>query len=152
MQEQVGAFASSDNRRWLVFEFGPAAWTGTRKPENVVNILHCWRVSGDISKSNQFVTEQRRQSNSQGVRVEEVQVAKDLLRFKPTGTKEKLFTGWTGWSDADFQLRLGDMNAKRGVFAVKGDVSTTYFACGRRSGSEGSPAVTPPSRSTHLHA
>jgi hypothetical protein len=109
----------------LVFEYGPASWTGTRKQDNVVNVLHCWRVSGDVSKSNQLVTEQRRQATPLGVRVEEVQVTKELLRFKPAGTKEKMFMSWTGWSDTDFGLRVGDMDVKRGVFAIKGDMPAT---------------------------
>ena len=129
-----------DNRQWLTFEYGPAAWTGTRKQENVVHVLHCWRINGDISKSSQVVTEQRRHSTSHGVRVEEVHVTKDLVRFKPTSMKEKLFTGWTGWSDADFHLHIGDMEVKRGVFAVKAEMSAAYLAHRRTSGSEGLPA------------
>ena len=133
-QNQVGAFASMDNRRWLVFEFGPASWVGTRKQENVVNTMHCWRVSGDVSKSNQLVTEQRRHATSHGVRVEDVQVTKEILRFKPAGMKEKMFMGWTGWSDADFGLRIGDMDAKRGVFALRADMSGTYCSHGSDTG------------------
>ena len=110
-----------DCRSWIVFSYGQAAFTGSRKAANSVDTLHVWRVTGDLAQTSQMVTERRRVQGVTGMRIEEIQVSQVSKRWRATGPKEKLFVGWAGW--ADLKLNIGDTQCERGIFAEKGGKS-----------------------------
>jgi len=107
-----------DLTTWMVFTCGPAAFTGSRKTSNAVDVVQAWQVSGDTVEMNRSVTEQRHVDTKMGSRIEEVQVSQVSKRWRSTGSCEKLYVGWAGW--AELKLNIGDGICDRCICALKG--------------------------------
>ncbi len=50
-RQNSGGYCSTNLTQWLVFSYGPAEWTGLRKAGNAVDVLHAFRISGNIEES-----------------------------------------------------------------------------------------------------
>jgi len=115
---QLGAYSSLDLSTWMIFTYGPAAFTGSRKTSNTVDVLRVWQVSGDLSPLSRSVTQEQREATLRGMRTEEVHMVQVSRRWRATGPCNKLYVGWAGW--AELKLNIGHSCCERCVCANKG--------------------------------
>ena len=133
-QHTQGGYCAANLTQWLVFSYGPAEWTGVRKPGNAVDVLHAFRISGNVEEHIVQGVETRRTVTQDGNTVaEEVQVVKVMKRFVPGPSKEKLFVGWTGWGPDDWCFLVNTGRFRRGIFAEKAGGPEPQFYALRRS-------------------
>ena len=102
--------------------------------DNAIDVMHAFRVSGNIEQFTVDGVEQRQIVESDGTTVsQEVQVQKVGRRFIRGGSREKLFCGWNGWGPNDWGFLLNNARFKQGIFAESASV---FWAC-RLVGSPG---------------
>jgi hypothetical protein len=107
-----------DLTTWMVFTYGPAPFTGSRKTSNAVDVIVGWQVSGDITEMSRSVVQTQRLDTDTGSRTAEVQVLQVSKRWRATGPCERLYVGWAGW--AELKLNIGNYCCASCICANKG--------------------------------
>ena len=107
-----------DLTTWMVFTYGPAPFTGSRKTSNAVDVIVGWQVSGDITEMSRSVVQTQRLDTDTGSRTAEVQVLQVSKRWRATGPCERLYVGWAGW--AELKLNIGNYCCTSCICANKG--------------------------------